>query len=58
MLMDRALPLSKFGAVKNALRIGWIFVCLVLAFGARCWNVRDVFIERHIYFVDGIATRG
>jgi hypothetical protein len=53
MLMDRALSLPNFGAVKTALRIGWILLCLALAFASRCWNVRDVFIQGHIYFVDG-----
>jgi hypothetical protein len=38
--------------VKTSLRIGWIFLCLALALAARCWNLRDVFIEGHIYFVD------
>jgi hypothetical protein len=39
--------------LKTTLRIGWIFLCLTLAFVCRCWNVRDVFLEGHIYFVDG-----
>jgi hypothetical protein len=39
--------------VKTALRFAWIFLCLALALAARCWNVRDVFVEGHIYFVDG-----
>jgi hypothetical protein len=38
--------------VKTALRIGWILLCLVLALAARCWNLREVFIENRIYFVD------
>jgi hypothetical protein len=38
--------------VKNALRIGWILLCLILALSARCWNLRDVFVEGKIYFVD------
>ena len=39
--------------MKTALRLTWIFLCLALALAARCWNVRDVFLEGHIYFVDG-----
>lgn len=39
--------------MKTALRYGWIFLCLVLALTARCWNVRDVFVQGHIYFTDG-----
>ncbi|MEP6669851.1 MAG: hypothetical protein ABJF10_11895 [Chthoniobacter sp.] len=39
--------------MKTTLRIGWILLCLALALGARCWNVRDVFLEGHIYFADG-----
>ena len=39
--------------VKTALRYAWIFLCLALALAARCWNVRDVFVGGHIYFVDG-----
>jgi hypothetical protein len=35
--------------VKSAL---WISLCLLLAFAARSHNVRDVFIEGGIYFVD------
>ena len=42
-----------FSHVKTALRLAWIFLCLVLTLVARCWNVRDVFVEGHIYFVDG-----
>jgi hypothetical protein len=38
--------------VKIALRIGWILLCLILALAARSWNLRDVFIEGRIYFVD------
>lgn len=39
--------------MKTALRYGWIFLCLVLALTARCWNVREVFVKGHIYFTDG-----
>lgn len=39
--------------MKTALRYGWIFLCLILALTARCWNVRDVFVQGHIYFTDG-----
>lgn len=39
--------------MKTALRYGWIFLCLVLALTARCWNIRDVFVQGHIYFTDG-----
>lgn len=38
--------------VKTALRLGWIILCLVLTLGVRCWNIRDVFVEGHIYFLD------
>jgi hypothetical protein len=38
--------------VKTALRIAWILLCLGLALTARCWNLRDVFLEGRIYFVD------
>jgi len=38
--------------VKTALRIGWILLCLALTLAARCWNLREVFIEGRIYFVD------
>lgn len=38
--------------MNTALRIGWIVFCLALALGARCWNLRDVFVEGRIYFVD------
>ncbi len=38
--------------MKTALRIGWILLCLILALTARCWNLRDVFLEGKIYFVD------
>lgn len=39
--------------MKTALRYGWIFLCLVLALTARCWNIREVFVKGHIYFTDG-----
>ncbi len=38
--------------MKTALRIGWIVLCLALALSARCWNLRDVFFEGRVYFVD------
>ncbi|EDY18241.1 hypothetical protein CfE428DRAFT_4377 [Chthoniobacter flavus Ellin428] len=38
--------------VKTALRLGWIILCLVLTLGVRCWNIREVFVEGHIYFLD------
>lgn len=39
-------------AVNTTFRIGWIVLCLALAFAARCWNVRDVFLDQKIHFVD------
>lgn len=38
--------------MKSALQIGWILLCLTLALGARSWNIRNVFIDGKIYFVD------
>jgi hypothetical protein len=38
--------------VKTAFRIAWILLCLGLALTARCWNLRDVFVEERIYFLD------
>ena len=38
--------------MKTALRIAWILLCLGLALTARCWNLRDVFVEGRIYFLD------
>lgn len=38
--------------MKIAFRIGWILLCLGLALAARCWNLRDVFIDGRIYFID------
>ncbi len=39
--------------MKTALRFVWIFLLLALTFVCRFWNVRDVLLEGHIYFVDG-----
>lgn len=39
--------------MKIALRLGWIFLCLALAFTVRCANLRDVFFDGRIYFADG-----
>lgn len=38
--------------MKTALRIGWIVFCLALALAARGWNLRDIFLDGKIYFVD------
>ena len=52
-MLVRRLPSLLFPApLKTTLRIGWILLCLVLALTARCWNLRDVFLEGQIYFVD------
>ncbi len=53
MLVDTGVRLfHKSPSVKTALRIGWILLCLTLALAGRCWNLRDVFVEGRIYFVD------
>jgi len=52
-MLVRRLPSPLFPApLKTTLRIGWILLCFVLALTARCWNLRDVFLEGQIYFVD------
>lgn len=38
--------------MRTTLRIVWILFCLGLALTARCWNLRDVFLEGRIYFVE------
>jgi len=53
MLVRHFLRRLFAAALKTTLRISWILLCLALALAARCWNVRDVLIEGHIYFVDG-----
>lgn len=52
-MLLRRLPSPLLPApLKTTLRIGWILLCLALALTARCWNLRDVFLEGQIYFVD------
>ena len=52
-MLVRRLPGDLFPVpLKTTLRIGWILLCLTLALTARCWNLRDVFLEGQIYFAD------
>ncbi|HYR57451.1 MAG TPA: hypothetical protein VEO95_02430, partial [Chthoniobacteraceae bacterium] len=38
--------------MKTAFCASAILLCAALAFAARCWNLRDVFVNGRIYFVD------
>lgn len=52
-MLVRLVPSPRFPvSLKTSLRIVWILACLALALTARCWNLRDVFLEGKIYFVD------
>ncbi len=49
MLMDRQLSLEKLRLLKSAL---WICFFALLAGLTRCHNLRDVFVENRVYFLD------